>query len=210
MTLAVTAPLYRAEVALGLGLTAIVEITEASPQDAPVVGAEWAAEIDWPRAQLEIGLSAAPSCYVYAVEIVPELICEAVVLNDVLGKRWGGEYGNECPRLKSHRACRTELAAEYLIDAVSQLRARAEADLAPLIAHVAKRAARLAQREATLTAGRTGRPLPVANDARPIETDDAPRTVAPDLTNDDSSQRFALLEIDSPPAKTARTRRKAA
>jgi hypothetical protein len=99
------------------------------------------------------------------------------------------------------------VSAEYLEDAVATLRARAEADLAPVIAHVARRAARLARREESLARGRAGRAAPqVATPDRPIEMDPTTARSTPADT-EDTSIRGALLELDAAPQQPARTRR---
>jgi len=93
------------------------------------------------------------------------------------------------------------LRAEYLTDAVAELRTLAHTELAPLIAHVAARAGRLQLREERLAAGRRGRAAP-PEEALPIEVDRGARAPAGDavvaeLACDDSAQRFALIELDA-------------
>lgn len=204
-----TAPLYRADVHLGLGLVATIEIVEHDPAPPPPSGAEWAREVDWPIAELRLSLPSNSE----SSHLALELQCDLKIAGDKLVDHWGiGCHDNHWRPIAGPRTQKTTERAEYLDDAVSILIARAESELAPLIAHVAKRAARLAQRDATLAAGRAGRagrPRPVETE-RPIEID-SERKPAPDLTDDDSSQRFALLEIDAPLApQQKRTKRQRA
>jgi hypothetical protein len=198
-----TSPLFRADVKLGLGLIATIEIVEHDPAPPPPTGAEWAREIDWPIAELRLSL---PSCET-GTPLASELQCDLFVVGERLSDHWGsGCHDSNYRPIAGPRTKTTTSTAEYLDDAVTALRGRAESDLAPLIAHVAKRAARLARRETALAAGRAGR---AKSDERPIEID-SERKAALDPTTDDSSQRFALLEIDHAPAPARNRRRKVA
>lgn len=199
-----TAPLYRADVQLGLGLTATITITEHDPAAPPASGAEWARELDWPIAELRLELPSTPTSH----QLAAELRGDIRLLGERLAENWGTpSHDNQYRHIVGPRHKLATERAEYLDDAVAALRARAETELAPLIAHVAKRAARLAEREATLARGRAGRDRP---DERPIELDDERPESAPDLTTDDSSQRFALLELDDPKPARAKRAKKAA
>lgn len=207
-----TAPLYRAEVPLGLGLSAIVEIVEIDPEPAPESGAEWPVERDWPRARLTIALPA--ECGDLALALRSE---ELTLLGRSttptydggpkgLGYQWGRVDLAGTAAATQRRS--VEDRAEYLTDAVSRLALRADAELAPLIAHVAKRAARLAQREDTLARGRASPQPQITTDVRPIDLS-PPREVSPEThaSPDDSSQRFALLELDVKPQRAKRSRK---
>lgn len=200
----VTAPLYRADVQLGLGLVATITIAEHDPAPPPPSGAEWARELDWPIAELRLDLPTSPD----SPRLAHELRCDLRVLDVQLGEDWGRATVNQqYTPIPGVRYTLVTERAEYLDDAVTALRTRAEAGLAPLIAHVGARAARLAEREATLARGRAGRPRA---DDRPIEIDDTRAESAPDLNTDDSSQRFALLELDDPKPARAKRAKKAA
>ena len=113
----------------------------------------------------------------------------------MLGEKVGAGWGEHANR----RRFRTRtLRAEYLAEAVAELRALAHPELAPVIAHVAARAARLQLREVRLAAGRRGRAAAPAADALPIEVDRGARAVtAAEPASDDSAQRFALIELDA-------------
>ena len=189
--------LYRATVPLGLDLAATIEIVEIDPRSAPESGAEWPTDRDWPIAQLRIDLPGGPSYWDGATRGHRPTLAEAVrtieikVLDEILRDVWGNhtDTGRRISVTASH---------EYLDDAVTALRARAESELALVIAHVAKRAARLAQRERTLAAGRAGRPRLTVLPDRVLELDDARQPAAPLPPADDAaSQRYALLEINA-------------
>jgi len=198
--------LYHADVPLGLGLTATITIVEHDPAPPPPSGTEWAHETDWPIAELRIDLPSRSKDY----HLADELRCDLRVLGEALCESWGDCRRNNQyqPIAGPHHKTTTE-RAEYLDDAVASLRSRAESELAPLIAHVAKRAARLAAREATLARGRAGRPKQEPEE-RPLELDTEPRATATAPIDDDSSQRFALLEIDAPQPARAKRAKKAA
>lgn len=132
------APLYTSNIPLGMDLEAEVVIDDIGPEDAPTVGSDWNIEIDYPRIRLSIRLGNGSS-YLPAALRNEEL--------QLLGERLHSSWGN-CGRRW------VEISGPSVRACVSALRSRAEAELAPLIAHVAARAARLAQRERTLEAAR--------------------------------------------------------
>lgn len=133
--------LYTATVDLGLGLSATIEIYALPARPAPVAGSEWPIDADYPGCSLQISLPQEDDEDHY--DIAPELQCPIELLDEQLTPKWGKDLGCTRHRTATARGPRQS-------ELVTQLRERAERELAPLIAHVAARAARLAQRERTI------------------------------------------------------------
>lgn len=135
------ATLYTATIPLGLGHDAIVTITAEPPLDEPDTGSDWPVEVDYARATLMIYLPM-PT---YG-ELAHDLVCLTVeILKQKVGRHWG--VPNTTTLRQSRHVTRSGPRRSAI---VTELRELAESQLRPLIAHVAARAARLAERARTI------------------------------------------------------------
>lgn len=144
----------RRNINLGLGHNAEVIITYDGPNEpTPEKGSEWPPEKDWPAAKIELKLPDASGTYQMHYDLHNEAI---VALGSKLTADWqrwqnltsGHSTGYVCRIQRRHGDSLRNLAAEMLREVMKELR--------PLQAHVAARAKRLAQREATTTKGIQG------------------------------------------------------
>jgi hypothetical protein len=140
--------LYVASIQLGMGLTAEIEISEAPPISAPISGHDWPVERDWPLARLIVLLPCDPiPSHHPGARMHPAVVCQ----HEVLG--WPVHGGLSWSEIPNDMQRSVYLARPLLADAVGALRERVELELAPVIAHVRAREARLERRARTFAAG---------------------------------------------------------
>lgn len=150
--------LYDATVAAPLGLSILIQIGEVNPSSAPVTGAAWPADIDHVICELHVTLPGlmGQAGHAYDEESTGEGILHALrsdtiaLLGERLVRRWGsGPIANG----DRQRIVRRSGASRRSL--VQELRELAEKELLPLLAHLAARAARLAERDRALEFARS-------------------------------------------------------
>lgn len=152
--------LVHREITLGLGHVATVEIRYDGPsQPTPATGADWPPETDWPAAKMTLRLPAY-HYWGYSFRLCHDLQNCGSVLGESTNENWGGDhYFHRDNVLVGTKQKTRRKAGTSLRQAAAELLREVIAELRPVQAHVAARAARLAQREATLLAGQDMRPV---------------------------------------------------
>lgn len=117
---------------------AIIEITDHPPVAAPELASAWAESIDYPRAVGRVFLPRGLGNPIAGSDICNS---DSATIRSVDGVEYRGPYHGRVA------------AAPRRADVVDKLRRDAESALAPIIAYLAAREARLALRERTLASG---------------------------------------------------------
>ena len=170
----------RGSIALGMGHECRYEIIYDGPsQPMPSQGIAWPPELDWPAAQMTVTLPGGEEREAATVEwrpnptgdvafyranrLAPDLRCAAVVAGETLAGEtlnWGlGSQPIALARADIRRSRYVRRIGTSLRAVAAELLRELRAELRPVQAHLAARASRIAQREATLTLGQDMRAL---------------------------------------------------
>lgn len=149
--------LHTATVAAPLGLSILVQIGEVDPQSAPVTGATWSPDVDRVICELRVilpgslGIARTSNEEASGEGILHALRSDTIsLLGERLLRRWG-----DGPIVNGDRQRIVQRSGTSRRSLVQELHELAEMELRPLLAYLAARAARLAERDRALEFARS-------------------------------------------------------